>query len=281
MSDHCAKKKYAKTDLSLKTNQDNFQLMVKKDLKDIQPLNIGKAKISPGAQTAASALPHTVYLYYTCEGGGSFMLKDTMYHIREHDFFVLPPGTSTLLCADVKTGWTFRWICFTGTISLDFTAFPTVFSLPEEFTATLYDPTEEERNLSARLAGDLYHIYAKMQKPKEKTQDYVQSIIDRINTSYMEKLTVTQMAEELNLNRVHLSRLFKARMGITIQEYILHFRISKAKLCLQNGHSISDTAALCGFNDRVNFSRTFLKETGVRPTAWIKYIKQDSYNKPR
>ncbi len=281
MVDHCAKKKYKKTDLTLKTNPDNFAFMVKKDLKDVQPIGVGKAKLSPGSQVKISSPPNSVHLFYSCEGGGSFQLEETWYHVKEHEFFVLPPGTVTLLYADIKTGCTHRWISFTGTICLDFMTFPTVFSLPQEFTATLYDPTEEERNLSARLAGDLYHIYAKMHNPKEKTKDYVQNVIDRINTSYMEKLTVTEMAKELNLDRGHLSRLFKSRMDITIQEYILHFRISKAKQCLQNGHSVSDTALLCGFGDRVNFSRTFLKETGCRPTAWLKYIKSDSYNKPR
>ena len=281
MDKHCAKKEYAKTDLTFKSNPAIYQIDVKKVSKDVHPLNIGKATFPPGIQLEAGSAPNAVCLFFSCKGGGSFKLNETWYHVKEHEFFVLPPGTITLLCADAKTGWTHRWITFTGTLSLDFLDYPTVFSLPEEFIYTLYDPAEEEANLAPRLTGDLYHIYAKMQKPKEKTRDHVQNIIDLINTSYMEKLTVTEMAKDLNLDRVHLSRLFKARMGVTIQEYILHFRISKAKQCLLSGHSVSDTALLCGFNDRVNFSRAFLKETSCSPTAWLKYIKEDFYNRPR
>lgn len=281
MSDNCVKKEYPKSNLALKSTPDNFQLIVKKDLSDICPLFVGKAKLPPEKGAETTSLPNSVVLFYSCEGGGKFQLKEQWYHIKEHEFFVLPMGTKTYLYADPKTGWTYRWIGFTGTLTNDFMAFPTVFSLPEEFTSTLYDPTEEERNLFSRLAGDLYHIHAKMQKPKEKAPDYVQSVINHINTSYMEKLTVSEMAKELGLDRSHLSRLFKSRMDITIQDYILYFRTGKAKQYLLNGYSVSDTALLCGFGNYTSFSRAFLRETGCRPTEWIKYIKKDSYNRPR
>lgn len=280
MDDHYVKKEYPKTKLTVANTPANFGFIVKKDSKDVNPLTIGKSELSPGQQ-APTHCPNSVHLFFSCKGGGSFKLDETWYHVKEHEFFVLPSSTVTLLYADPTTGWAYRWISFTGTLSHDFLAFPTVFSLPEEFIATLYDPTEPERNLSSRLSGDLFHIHAKMHSSQEKEPDHIQKVINLINISYTEKLTVTEIAKDLGLDRSHLSRLFKSRMGVTIQDYLLHFRITKAKQCLQNGHSVSNTALLCGFGDRVNFSRTFLKETGCRPTQWLKYIKQDSYNKPR
>ena len=280
MSDHSAKKQLPKTDLLFMPSPDNFAITIKASLKDICPLAIGKAGLPPGKQTQAHSL-HSVHLFFSCQGGGKFQLGETWYHVREHDFFILPLGALTLLYADVVTGWTYRYISFTGELANDFMDFPTVFSLPEAFTATLYDPTEEERNLASRVAGDLFHIHAKMQTQKEEIPDYVQTIINRINTSYMEKLTVTEMAKELGVDRSHLSRLFKSRMDITIQDYLLHFRIVKAKQYLLKGYSVTDTATLCGFGDRINLSRAFLKETGVRPTTWLKYMRQQGPNRPR
>jgi len=281
MAKNCAKKEYPKSDFTLKIGPDNFQRIVKKDSGDIYPLIVGKSKLPLGEQTKISSAPHSVLLLFSYEGGGSFQLKETWHRVREHEFFVLPMGTTALLSADANTSWTYRWIGFTGTLTNDFMAFPTVFSLPEEFTATLYDPTEEERNLFSRLAGDLFHVHAKMQEPEQEELDYVQRVINRVNTSYMEKLTITNIATELGLDRSHLSRLFKSRMGITIQDYILYFRTSKAKQYLLNGYSVSDTAALCGFGDYISFSRAFLREAGCRPTEWLKYLKKDSYNRPR
>ena len=280
MDIHCEKKKYNKTVLTFMPTPNNFGMIVKRDLKDVSPQTIGKATIPPGFQAPTNCID-SVHLFFSCKGSGSFRLKDTRYHINEHEFFVLPIGTVTLLCADAKTDWTYRWIGFAGALANDFMNFPTVFTLPEELISTLYDPAEEERNLSSRLAGDLYRIHAKMKMPEEKEPDSVQSIINRINSSYMEKLTVTELAKELGLDRSHLSRLFKARMDITIQDYISYFRITKAKQYLLKGHSVTDTAALCGFGDRINFSRAFLKETGCRPTEWIKYLKQQGPNRPR
>jgi len=281
MDDNCKKRKKFKSDPSKMDNPNAFQVMVTEDPRELRPVYVGKAKYAPGQQEVARCPANIVTLFYSCEGGGSFKLKDTWYHVREHEFFVLPVNTATLLYADTRTGWIHRWIGFSGALIHDFMNFPTVFSLPEEITATLYDPTEKERNLFSRLAGDLYHIHAIMNQEKEKMPDYVQRVVNRINTSYMEKLTVTDMANELSLDRSHLSRLFKDRMGTTIQDYIVNLRITKAKQLLLSGRSVSDAAQLCGFVDYTSFSRVFLRETGVRPTAWLKYLKKSASNKPR
>ena len=281
MKNNCVKKQTIKSFPSRMDNPDTFQIMVTENPQELRPVCVGKAKYPPGKQDAARCPSNIVTLFYSCEGGGSFELNDTWYHVKEHEFFILPVSTATLLYADPKVGWVHRWIGFSGALIHDFMNFPTVFSLPKEITDTFYDPTENERNLFSRLAADLYRIHAIMNQEKEKAPDYVQSVINRINTSYMEKLTVAAMAKELRLDRSHLSRLFKARMGTTIQDYIVHFRITKAKQLLLSGRSVSDTAQLCGFVDYTNFSRVFLRETSVRPTEWIKYIKLSDSNKPR
>ncbi|MBQ9967607.1 MAG: helix-turn-helix domain-containing protein [Oscillospiraceae bacterium] len=265
---------------NLRTDPSNYQIFIKDDLKDINPLSVGKASIAPGYR-AVTYSKNCVHLFYSCEGGGSFRLGDERHRVKTGDFFILPVGTETVLQADSKTGWTYRWIGLSGTLSHDFMRFPAVFSLPADFTATLYDPDQPERNLSSRLAGELFLIHAKMQEPKELEQDYVQKVINRINTSYMEKLSVSDMANELGLDRSHLSRLFKARMGMSMQEYILQFRIAEAKRYLVRGSSVSDTAMLCGFGDRVHFSRLFLRETGHRPAEWKKALEQQPHNRPR
>ena len=269
-----------KVDLSISISPSNYQIFIKNDLKDINPISVGKAYVVPGHR-AVTHSQNCVHLFYSCEGSGHFRLGENQYAVKEGQFFVLPVGTETVLRADVKTGWCYRWIGFTGTLAHDFMRFPTVFSLPADFTASLYDPDQPERNLSSRLSGELFLIHAKMQEPKEQEQDYVQKVINRINTSYMEKLSVTEMSKELGLDRSHLSRLFKTRMDISIQEYILQFRIAEAKRYLVRGYSISDTAMLCGFGDRINFSRLFLRETGHRPTEWKKALEQQPHNRPR
>lgn len=48
------------------------------------------------------------------------------------------------------------------------------------------------QNLASRLDSNLYLVHSVMQVPEENEPDYVQKVLDRIHTSYMEKLTVTQ-----------------------------------------------------------------------------------------
>ena len=49
----------------------------------------------------------------------------------------------------------------------------------------------------------------------------------------------------------------KAREAVTLFE--------EAKKLLKNGHSVSDTAMLCGYHDYANFIRSFKKSVGVSP----------------
>lgn len=280
MADHYTKKQYPKTTPALLKDPLIFGQLVKREVKDVHPISIGKATIPPSFQAYTNCI-NSVHLFFSIKGSGSFELEGTWYHIKEQEFFVLPIGTVTYLCASENASWTYRWISFSGTLSHDFMTFPTVFSLPKDFTDTLYDPKEDERNLSSQLAGDLFRIHARLYNPDDTSSDYVQSVINRINISYMQKLTVTNLAKELGLDRSHLSRVFKARMDVTIQEYLLHFRITKSKQYLLNGYSVTDTAQLCGFGERINFSRAFLKEAGFRPTDWLKIQKNYGLNKPR
>ena len=181
------------------------------------------------------------------------------------------------MVSSASESWDYRWLGFTGTLSHDFLHFPTVFHLPDEIRTRLYlyEYPVHVQNLASRLSSDLYLIHSIMHGPEENEPDYVQKVLNRIHASYMKKLTVTQMAEEFNLNRSHLTRLFKAQMDMSIQDYLTYYRLAEAKRYLKHNYSVSETAQLCGFGDHVNFYKVFLRAVGCSPTDWKKQVKQN------
>ena len=91
----------------------------------------------------------------------------------------------------------------------------------------------------------------------------------------MRAIHVNDIAVRLNLDRRYLSRLFKENTGQSIQDYLTQVRLDEAANYLQQGYSVSETAAFCGYENVTNFSRMFKKYHGVSP-AKIKQNKENS-----
>ena len=81
----------------------------------------------------------------------------------------------------------------------------------------------------------------------------------------LKNINLEIIAGELYVSVNQLCRIFKKNLGTTVTKYIAGKRISEAKKLLKNGHSVSDTAILCGYHDYANFIRCFKKSVGVSP----------------
>ena len=145
---------------------------------------------------------------------------------------------------------------------------PIVFTLPNAITQQLYDLQAPCQNIGSRVSSDLLLIHSVLTKPKPDRTDHVQRVVDHILSSYMFKISITELSAQLGINSSYLSRLFTKKMGCSIQSYLLQVRISNAKNCLNQGYSVKETALLCGFHDVTNFSKLFKKETGYAPVHW-------------
>ncbi|MFG6150635.1 helix-turn-helix transcriptional regulator [Halobacillus sp. B23F22_1] len=81
-------------------------------------------------------------------------------------------------------------------------------------------------------------------------------------------LNLKNVADEVHLSSVHLSRLFSKKLGIGFKKYLISRRLQKAKILLKNGKSVSSTSFEVGFSDLAYFSYVFKKEIGVSPSAF-------------
>ncbi|MCL2828787.1 MAG: AraC family transcriptional regulator [Oscillospiraceae bacterium] len=104
--------------------------------------------------------------------------------------------------------------------------------------------------------------------PKNK---YIADILNYIDQSLDEDLSLKKIADKFHLSKGYLCRLFKEHTCTTIHEYICTKRISKAKQLLATGHTVQETISKTGFNDYANFIRRFKEKVGTSPK---KYAKQ-------
>ncbi len=90
-----------------------------------------------------------------------------------------------------------------------------------------------------------------------------------VNTHYADELSVDRITGAANVSQEHAMRTFKADTGMTIGEYLTRVRMEKAKVLLMiRSYSISQVAALCGFNSAAYFTKLFREYAGVKPTEY-------------
>ena len=95
------------------------------------------------------------------------------------------------------------------------------------------------------------------------------SVYQYIDQHLSEELTLKSLANIAGLSPNYFSHIFKQLNGISLWEYINAKRIEKAIYLIRSGEhrlTVLDIAMECGFNNTVNFNKTFKKQTGVTPS---------------
>lgn len=105
----------------------------------------------------------------------------------------------------------------------------------------------------------------------EKYYDYSGFVREYyINQNYMHEISFHRSCRSLSyLKKSSQRTLFHRDTGVSFPEYLVDFRISKAKHILENEHvSISQAAGMVGYTDAAQFSRIFKKYTGESPKTF-------------
>lgn len=77
--------------------------------------------------------------------------------------------------------------------------------------------------------------------------------------------TIRELSRKVAMNECYLKKGFKALAGKTIHDYQQELRISRARVLLQQGLSVTDVANTLGYSSISHFSTAFKKITGLKP----------------
>lgn len=97
----------------------------------------------------------------------------------------------------------------------------------------------------------------------------MRSILQYIEEHYTEKLLLSDIAEQEELDLYYLSHYFKECFGMSFQNYVLKLRCEHArqKLLLTND-SLLNIGLSCGFSDPKYFNKGFLAQYGCTPRIY-------------
>ncbi len=109
----------------------------------------------------------------------------------------------------------------------------------------------------------------------------VNRIVTYLNENYENKISLEQIAHNMYLSPVYISKIFKEETGESPINYLIKIRLEKAKDILLNeeGGSIKNIANQVGYDDVYHFSKLFKKYYGISPLYYKKKaLKKNAAN---
>lgn len=108
----------------------------------------------------------------------------------------------------------------------------------------------------------------------------IERLMKYVEENYYLDISLTEIAQRMfYLNPSYLSRLFKAKTGVSFSKYLLTYRLERAAEYLKenNTSSVGEISLLAGFSDVSYFVKQFKREYGKTPGDYQKrYQKKES-----
>jgi AraC family transcriptional regulator len=88
-------------------------------------------------------------------------------------------------------------------------------------------------------------------------------------------VALKEVARECGLSVGYFSHAFRHTLGVAPHKWLIEQRVALSKEKLRDdGLSLSDVAAECGFSDQSHLTRVFRQTVGVSPGAWRRALKR-------
>ncbi len=107
-------------------------------------------------------------------------------------------------------------------------------------------------------------------RPDEKLYpEWVPKIKAVMQECWDQPLSLPQLANELGLHPVTISKYFSRYFNCSAGEFLRRIKVERAAGLIRNSHhSLTEIAYLCGFADQAHFTKTFQRITGMLPRQY-------------
>ena len=139
-----------------------------------------------------------------------------------------------------------------------------IYSISEVITDEI-DMMSDEKKIIQIVKSGLMKYIGIIAGDKEYST-HVHSVLQIINRSIYDKISISEICEQVYLNPSYLSTLFKKEMGISIKSYVQIRKNEEAKFLLKyTDNTVSEISELLNYCSVGYFIKVFKKYTGVTP----------------
>ena len=227
-------------------------------------------------------------VHYIIRGKGWYACGGKTFAVRHGDVFISQPGELISYYTDPEDLWMYCWVQVTGRLveqsfqaigmDRDHLVFRQTNTAFMDSVVGILDYTSDKRENYSQLRINAYVLEALSgldesanfpSNAANKRKKYIQTAKAFIEFHSKDApVGVDDIAHHLGLERSYFYRVFKEETGYSPQEYLLKFRISKAKKLLAKGVRPNEVCAACGFADIYYFGKAFKKSTGLTPSQY-------------
>ena len=242
--------------------------LVNRGFSDLNPLILGEEQCRPHHSYGPAVRQYTL-IHFVISGSGILEKGGVKFPVSAGQAFIILPGEITTYYTGGEP-WEYQWIGFDGALSEHFSQLSPVVTYSKNWVKEMLKCAEVGGMLEYNVTSLLFGLYAEFFASQKHSNHYIKRVKNYVQTMYMHPLRVENIAQMVNLDRRYLSRVFKERVGCSIQEYIIEVRMEQAKQHLESGVNVAQTAQLCGYDDVSNFSKMFKRRYGISPRDWKK-----------
>ena len=142
-------------------------------------------------------------------------------------------------------------------------------AITDDLTSQLYIKASL---LTVLAALSEHRLFTPTEKTSDKRVEDIKAVLTYIKDNYKEKIYISDLAGQVNLNEQYFCRFFKKAIGRTPMEYINEYRIKQTcRLLEETDLPVTEVCLECGYNNLGNFLREFRKQTDTTP---LQYRKQ-------
>lgn len=118
------------------------------------------------------------------------------------------------------------------------------------------------------------NAWKKQELPEEKPSETrnllrLKTIFNYIHAHYTEKITLQDVAKQVNICEAECCRLFKKYMKTSLFDYLLDYRIERSTAVLLES-SVTEAAERSGFSSPAYYTKVFKERMGCTPKAYKK-----------
>lgn len=260
---------------------------------DLNLYRCGIEDCKPGHSWGPAIRDHYI-IHYIRDGKGIYRVNNTTYHLEKGDGFLIVPNTIVFYQADIESPWSYSWVGFHGLkadsylkragLTVDSPIFRYVKdNSVKECLKKMIDTKNLTSSREICLLGYLYILLSYIIEASEtagskdntpdRKESYIKKAVEFISKNYSRKITVSEIASYVGLDRSYLYTLFNSYLNTSPQEFLVNFRINKACELMKNANlSIANISRSVGYEDPLLFSKMFRKAKGLSPREYRKEL---------
>lgn len=269
-------------------NYSRIHFVDYKNYSDVQVYEVGRQKCL-SKHSYGPIVRGKFILHYVVDGQGRLCMGGREYPMQGGEVFVIYPQELAYYEADENNPWRYLWVVFDGPKAEEILR---SIGITEE--CPMMYPKERSTELLACMEKLLYecemeyqtiaNFYILLQTMKscigavkkeiQPQQYYTDKIKRYIEYRYAESVKISELAEHCGLNRSYMTKCFTEDTGVSPKEYLMQYRLEKAKELLSNAElPVSNVAYAVGYSDPLAFSKMFRKREEMSPLEYREQMK--------